>query len=110
SNQCLALQARLPGTHIHMMAKLEEARLARCIHIIGNRGAAETDSFSQHLLHRCMQTVEFRSGEPRGHPAWPDAGAEETLVGIDVANTMQQLLVKQRSLDRGATPVEEPSE
>ena len=64
----------------------------------------------KHLLHGAMEAVQFLRGEPGGHAARPDLGAEEALVGIDVADAVQQILVEQRRLDGGAAAVEELAE
>ena len=43
--------------------------------------------------------------QPGRHTAWADLGAEKALVSIDVADTVQQSLIQQRRLDRGAAMV-----
>src|SRR5437763_10570516 len=46
-----------------------------------------------------MQPGILGAGERSGATARADPGAKEALIGIDIAYTMQQLLVEQRALD-----------
>ena len=103
-------QAGLPGAHIDVVAELEKAAFARGIDVIGDGGAAEADGFTQHLLHGGMQAIEFLCGQAGGHTAGADFGAEEALIGVDVANTVQEGLIEQGRLDGGAAAVEELAE
>ena len=106
-DRCSAYQAGLSGAEIDPMLELEEACYASRIHIIGYGRAAERDGLSEDALQTGMQAVEFGPLQVASHPAGPDAGAEKTLVGIDIAHTMQQFLVQQGSLNGGAAGPEE---
>ncbi len=44
---------------------------------------------AQYSLQRGMQTIEFCPLQVLSHPAGPDAGAEETLVGINISHAVQ---------------------
>jgi hypothetical protein len=103
-------QAGLPGPHVDVVAELEEAALACGVDVVGDRGAAEADRLAQYLLHSGVEAVQFLRSEPCGHAAGADFGAEEALVGIDVADTVEQGLVEQRCLDGGASLVKELAE
>jgi hypothetical protein len=103
-------QAGLPGSHVDVVAKLEEAALACGVDIIGDRRAAEPDGLAQHLLHSGVEAIQLLRSEPCGHAAGADFGAEEALVGIDVADAVQQALVEQRCFDGGASLVKELAE
>ena len=93
ANGGTADQARLPGSHIHPMLKLEEAFHSGGVHIVRNGRAAQCDGFSEYGLQCGVETIKFCPLEVQSHPARPDAGAEQTLVGVDVAYPVQQLLV-----------------
>src|SRR6202789_3163579 len=106
-DRCSAYQAGLSGAEIDPMLELEEAGYASRIYIIRYRRAAKRDGLSKDGLQTGMQAVEFGPFQVASHPAGPDAGAEKTLVGIDIAHTMQQFLVQQGSLNGCATGPEE---
>ena len=110
SNRCSAHQAWLPGAEIDPMLELEEACYSGGIHVVGYGRATERDGFPEDALQAGMQTVKFRPLQVASHPAGPDTGAEETLVGIDISHSMQELLIQQSSLDRGAAGPEKGGE
>jgi hypothetical protein len=70
------------------MLELEEAGYPGRIHIVRYRRAAERDGLSEDALQAGMQAVEFCPFQVASHPAGPDAGAEKTLVGIDIAHSV----------------------
>ena len=103
-------QAGLPGAHVDVVAELEEAAFSCGVDIIGDRGAAEPDGLAQHLLNSTVEAVQFLRSEPCRHAAGAYFGAEEALVGIDVADAVQQALVEQRCFNGGASLVKELAE
>jgi hypothetical protein len=110
SNRCSAHQAWLPGAEIDPMLELEEARHTGGIHVVGYGRTTERDGFPENALQAGMQAVQFRPLQVASHTAGPDTGAEETLVGIDISHSMQEFLIQQGSLDRGAAGPEKGGE
>jgi len=109
-DRCPAHQAGLPGAEIDPMLELEEAGYASRVYIIRYRRAAERDGLFEDALQAGVQAVEFGPLQVASHPAWPDAGTEKTLVGIDIAHSVQQFLVQQGSLNGCAAGPEESGE
>src|ERR1700733_1954649 len=92
-DRCSADQAGLSGAEIDPMLELEEAGYTSRVYIIRYRRAAERDGLFQDGLQAGKQAVEFVPLQMASHPAGPDAGAEKTLVGVNVAHPVQQFLV-----------------
>ena len=92
------------------MLELEEAGYASRVYIIRYRRAAEGNGLFKNALQAGVQTVEFGPLQVASHPAGPDAGTEKTLVGIDVAHSVEQFLVQQGSLNGCAAGPEERGE
>src|ERR1035441_10193409 len=103
-------QAWLPAAAVNLVFDLEVAAHAFCIHVVGDGRAAEFDGSAQDGLQGCAQADEFGASEAAGLAAWTDAGAKERLVGVDVANAVEQRLVQQRCLDRRLAATEEGDE
>ena len=82
------------------MLQLEEAFLAVGIHVVADGRAAQRDGFVQNFLQRSVQLAQLLAGERRRTAPRADAGAKQRLVGVDVADAAQQLLIEQRALDR----------
>src|SRR5208282_880725 len=99
-----AQQAGFPLTAIHSMLELEEAFLSIRVHVIGNRRSAQRDRLAQNFLYRGMQLAQLLPGDGCRPPPGTDAGAEQRLVGIDVAHAAQQFLVQESALDRSLAP------
>ncbi len=57
-----------------------------------------------------MELVEAFAGQATCLARWADAGTEEALVRIDVADAVEQRLVEERSFDGELAPVEEGGE
>ena len=92
-------QAWLAGPHIHAMLKLEKTADPGGIHVVGHGRTAERDSRAQHSLQAGVKPGKFSAGEPGRPAAGSEAGSEKTLVCIDVADAVQQLLIEQGGLD-----------
>ena len=103
-------QTRLAGTHVDAVFELEEAGNTVGIDVIRDGGASELDCLTQDQLQRGVQPVEPGAGEAARHSGWPDACMEEALVGIDVPDAMEKLLVQQSGLDREPPVTEERGE
>ena len=89
------------------MLQLEEAPHPIGINIIRNRGATQPDGMLEHLTESQAQPFQFGLGEAASRFAWPDAGVEEALIGIDVAYARQKRLIEQGGFDGQPPPVEE---
>src|SRR5205085_4576643 len=78
--------ARLARAAVHEELVLEGAAGAVDVAEVVDRGAARVDPRPQCLDHPLAQLRELPSREAPGRPARVHAGAEEGLVGIDVAD------------------------
>jgi hypothetical protein len=92
-------QAGQAGSQVDAVLELEEAGDPVCVDIVRDRGAAEFDGFPKDGLQRGAKAVKPVAGEASGHAGGADSGVEETLVGVDVADAVEQLLVEQGGLD-----------
>ena len=61
-------------------------------------------------MQGCVEAVELGAGEAACLAAWADASAEEALIGVDVADAVEDGLVEQRSLDGELASFEEVGE
>ncbi len=62
------------------------------------------------FLQRGAEAGEFVAGEASGVAAGADAGVVEGLVGVDVADAVEEGLVEERGLDGGLAVAEEGDE
>ncbi len=99
-----------PSLSVNAMFQLEESFAAFGVDVIADRRPAEFDRLAQDLLQSLMKLPQFGPGQRRGATARPNLGAEQRLIGIDVADAAQQLLIEQRALDRSFASVEERDE
>ena len=99
ANWCAASAAGLTCPQVDAMLQLEETAHSVGVDIIRNRGAAEADGMLQHGLQRRSQAFQFGPGQPAGTPARTDAGAEQALIGVDVAYAGEEGLVEEGRFD-----------
>ena len=95
---------------VDLVFDLEVAAHALRINVVGDGRAAEFDGSAQDGLQGGAQADEFGASEAAGLAARTDAGAKERLIGVDVANAVEQRLVQQRGLDRRLAATEERDE
>ena len=103
-------QAGLAGAHVDAMLELEEAGHTVGIHVVGDRGTAERDGVPQDVLQGGVEPVELGAGEAAGDAGGADSGVEEALVGVDVADAVEERLVEQGGLDGELAAAEEGRE
>ena len=77
-----------------MVVELEEAGNSVCVDVIGDRGSPKLDRFAKNLDQSGAKTGEFGAGEAASVAGWAYAGVEESLVGIDVADTVKKRLIE----------------
>ena len=105
-----ANQTGLAGPHIDPVLELEEAGDAVGIDVVRDGGASERDGFPQDLLQGGVELAELEPAEASCHADGADAGTEEALVGVDVADAVQELLIEQGGLDGELAATEEGGE
>ena len=110
ANRGSADETGLAGAHVDAVLELEEAGYPVGVDIVGNGRATKLDGFAEDGLECSPKPFEAGAGEASSHVGGADAGVEEALVGIDVANTMQELLVEEGGLDRELAATEESGE
>jgi len=100
-------QAGLPGSPVDAVLELEEAGHPVGVHVVGDRGAAQSDGFPEDCLEGGVEAAQLVAGEAACHSGRADSGAEEGFVGVDVPNAMEEPLVEQGGLDGEASTTEE---
>jgi len=103
-------EAGLAGAPVDAVLELEEAARTIGIDVVGDGGAAEPDGVAEDLDERGAQAGQLGAGETGGLASGAEAGAEERLVGVDVADAVEERLIEQRGLDRRAARMEERDE
>jgi hypothetical protein len=96
----------LAGAEIDPVLQLEKTFDTRRIHVVRNGRPTQRDGLPKNGLQAGVQAIKLGSFQVAGHPARPYACTEETLVGIDIAHSLEKLLIEQSSLD-GCAPVPE---
>src|SRR6266404_7400000 len=79
---------------------LEIAGIAGGLGVIAQGGAAGSNGILQHFLNRRHQRGQTLALDRARQPFGRDAGAEQRLADIDIAQACDQPLVQQRRLDR----------
>src|SRR5579883_2429730 len=98
-----AAYARLAFAPVGAVAHLKPAALALGVDVIGDGGAAERDGFAENFTNGLVEARGSRGAELRGGGQGMDAGGEEALVGVDVAQAREEFLIEQEGLDAGFT-------
>ena len=101
-----AAPARKPGPLVDAMLHLEKSGFPGGIHVVGDGGAAEADCAPEDLLEGVPEVFQLGSREAARDPPWADAGTEQALVGINVADPGEKRLVEKSGLYR-ESPVTE---
>lgn len=102
ANRRSADQAGKLRALVDLMLQLKEPARAVGIDIIGHGRSAQGDCLAEHLLQTLAKTIHALPAKAGRSAAGPDAGAEEALIGIDVAHPLQTGLIEQRGFDRGS--------
>src|SRR3954447_4565901 len=97
-----AAHARLALAQVDQEAVLERAADPFGVAEVVDGGALRLDAELERLHHRVAQRARLLAVDAVGAPERVDARAEERLVGVDVADARDPLLVEQHRLDRGA--------
>src|SRR4029077_7711071 len=92
------------------MPELEESFFTIRVYVIRNRRSAERDRLAQHFPHRPVELAQLLPGDGRRPTAGTDARPKQRLVGINVADAAQQLLIQKRALDRSLAPAKKRDE
>src|SRR6202521_661447 len=92
------------------MLELEESFFSIRVHIIGNRRSAQRDRLAEHSPNGSVQLAQLLPRDGRRPPAGSDASPKQRLVGINVADAAQQLLIQKRAFDRSLAPAKKRDE
>src|SRR5437870_3000021 len=87
------------GSSVDAVLKLEEAFATVGVNVIGDGGAAEGDGFLQDGLDGGVESLEFVASELASAASRTDPSAIEGFVGVDVADSVKQLLIEESCLD-----------
>ena len=109
ANRCAADQARLAGAEVDFVFELEKALLSGRIDIVRNRGTSRGDRLPQYSLDGVAQPLEFLRGQAAGLASRANAGAKQAFIGVNVADSMEKLLIQQCGFDGGSTPAKKRS-
>lgn len=102
--------AGLSGTRVDVVVELEETRYAVGVYVVGDGGAAQLDGVLEDLDEGGAEAGEFVAGEASGLAAGADSGVEESFVGVDVADSVEEGLVEERGFDGSLAIAEESDE
>ena len=102
--------AGFAGAGVDVVVELEKAGYAFGVYVIGDGGAAQLDGVFEDFDECGAEAGELVAGESSGVARGADAGVEEGLVGVDVADAVEEGLVEQRGLDGGLAGAEEGDE
>src|SRR5262249_24330371 len=80
------------------------------IYVVGDRRAAAFYRLGQNFTHGRMQAPEAVLAQTAGDSLGVDARAEQRLVGIDVADPPDEVLVQEPGLDARLAPGGAPEE
>ena len=106
----LAAPARLAGTQIDTVLKLEKTFDSIGVNIIGNRGTPKLNCVFQDFAKSEPEPFKLSFCKAASVAARPNAGVEKAFVGIYIANAGKQRLIEQRGFDGGAPATKERSE
>ena len=87
------------GAQVDAVFELEEAARPIDVNVITDRGATQLDSVFENPNESQPQAFEFGLGQLASQATRTYAGAKEALVGVDVTDAGEQLLVEQGGLD-----------
>ena len=82
-----AYQAWFALSPVNAMPQLKQSLLAFRIDVIVYGRSAQLDGFAKDRLQRDVQFSQLSARERRRSPAWPNPGAEQRLVSINVPDT-----------------------
>jgi len=92
---------RLSLAVIGAMVALIFSRLAFGVKKIGNGRAAQDDGFAQDFLQHAAQRGGLFLVKFGAEASWMNFGAPKAFVGVDVADTAEEALVKEQGFDSG---------
>src|SRR5262245_40930256 len=94
-----AARARLALAAVDAKLFLVAARLAVAADVVADGRAAPVDRLAQHLRDRLAQAVGLGAAQVAAAPRGVQPGAEQRLVGVDVADAGDDALAEQHRLD-----------
>lgn len=95
----LADGARQPRSLVYAVLQLEESANSVGVHVIRYGRATKANRLLENLAQRQPQTFQFGLRQAACPASRPDAGTKQALVGINIAYSSKQRLVKQCGLD-----------
>src|SRR6185312_4291668 len=101
-----AARTRKAGSLVDAMLRLEESGFAGGIYVVGDGGAAEADCAPEDLLEGAPEAFQLGSREAARDTPWADAGTEQALIGVNVADPREKRLVEKSGF-YGESPVAE---
>jgi hypothetical protein len=93
---------RFAGALINIKTLLHLAITIWC-GVVVDRGAASRHRLTQHAYDRKVQRIELRWAQPVCRGERMDLRAPERLIGIDVADSNDAALIKEKALDPRCT-------
>lgn len=102
--------AGLAGALVDAVLELEEAADAVGVNIVRDGGAAEFDGVAEDGLDGGVEQGQLGAGEAGGGAFGADTGAKEGLVGVDIADSVEEFLVEESGFDGSFSPFEEGEE
>lgn len=102
--------AGLSFAAVDAMLHLEKPFAAFGVDVIGDRGTTGADGGTENRAQGSVKAGELVASESSGALRGPDAGPEETFVGVDVADTVEEGLIEQGGFDGELAAAKESDE
>ena len=99
----LAMNARFSVALINPVLELEFSASPFSIDIVRNGRAAKADRFRENFAHGIVERKKLLLGQALRNPRGVQARPKQALVGIDVADATQYLLIEEQRFDAGAS-------
>src|ERR1017187_1352161 len=105
-DRCPAGGTRLAGALVEAGAELEEALAAFGVDVIGDGRSSGGDGLGEHGDDGVVEFAGAVASNALGERLRMNAGAEEGLIGVDIADAAHEGLVEQQALDARFMPSE----
>ncbi len=110
ADESSAAAARLARALVNAVFDLERTRISVGVDVIRYRGAAQANGVAKNVAESEAEAFELGVCKAAGAACGANAGAEEALVGINVAHAGKQRLIEKSCFDSQASAAEKSGE
>jgi hypothetical protein len=104
---CGAAPTWLPSSQVDTVFELEKSLHTIGIYVVADGRTTELDRVGEHGSQGEAEALQLFTGKFAGTPAGADSCLKQALIGIDVPNPAEQLLVEQGGFDGKLSTAEE---